>query len=185
MIFIAPEPDTEYRVSADRVVRSDHRQIIYDALPEDMEALTQQKCAAAGPDIVVNHFPAPVSVHCYACGEFIEKPGDKETWYWLAGGHIFDFLHGHYAHTRYSYVEGWPQYPKKVGEFSEPIIDLSIEEKVPLSVMAAGMDLSAGTFVNRRDADRKPIENLDSAPDGFISPGEMVTFEGEFVGFEE
>lgn len=113
MILVAPKPSTEYRVAPDRVVRSDHRQMIYDVSLEDMMVLLDaHNCAPMAPDIVVHWFPSPVSVHCGRCGAFMERgEEDINVWAWLARGAIFDFLEEHGPHARYNYVEGWKKWP--------------------------------------------------------------------------
>lgn len=114
MILVAPTPNTEMVLGEGRSIYSDHRCVVYNADPADLDTLTQlHRCSPVKPYIVVNHFPDPASLHCFACGAFIEKPPHKDTWEWLKDGCIFDFLHEHYDHAQGSSVQDWPQYPAK------------------------------------------------------------------------
>ena len=100
IILLAPEPFAAYEMADGTLYKSDHRQVILNVAEQHVDALTSgYDCTVMPPVIVAISLPSPVSVHCFACGEFIEPRPVDDPWYWLAGGHIPDFLHYHRPHA--------------------------------------------------------------------------------------
>lgn len=113
MAVVMPWPNKEYRIDAGLCYWSDDNAIIRNVPPEHFVVLGEHHKGIPTPRAIVLHsFPeGRMSVHCFACGGFIDMddpPGKvaagqgvspRDPQVWLKDGRVIDFVNIHKTHA--------------------------------------------------------------------------------------